>query len=846
MELVLSWLKEYVDVDLPVLELAHQLTMLGLEVEDVRLIGLPEPTGENKGFTYHGLEWDKEKFIVAQVDEVMPHPNADRLVLCRLNDGQQEETVLTGAPNLYEYKGKGPLEKPLKVAYAKEGARLYDGHKPGQVLTTLKRMKIRGVESTSMICSEKELGISEDHEGVIILDDDAPTGVPLVDYLGDAVFSISIPPNMIRCSSMIGLAREVAAYLDQPLHMPDLTLPKGKGKTSDAVRIEIRNPELNPRFVAGLIHDVEARPSPYMVQLRLKLSGMRPINSVVDATNYVMLEAGQPLHAFDYDVLVKRAGGKTPTIITRTAEQGEKLTTLDDVERDLEDYTVLVADTAGSLSIGGIMGGQESEIRPETTSILLEGASWNFINLRKSLKYLRINSEAGYRLSRGVHPTMAEIGVRLCLRRMCEWSGGQIAEGLVDNYPLPYEDPTVTITTADIKRLIGIDIPAEEIAGYLKRLMFECKVNGDAVTATAPPHRMDIGTGVNGRADLAEEVARLYGYENIPSVRLDSELPPLRRNLKEERNHIFQDTLVSMGLQEVISYRFTNPEQEQRIYPADAKPENPAYVEMLNPIAIDKNVLRRSLLASVLDNLERNARLRERLALFEIGPVFLPVEDKLLPEEPMRVAIAMCGLRYPSAWDQKDKGAFDFFDLKGIIEGLLKALHVEDVQFEAGNNPSFHPGKCAVLHVSGEEIGWLGELHPQVMTNYDFGDHTRVLAADLDMDKLFNLSPKYFETNPITAFPPVIEDLAMIAPESITSAEIVAVIRNAGGFLLKQVDLFDIFRGEQIGAGNKSLAYRLTYQAPNRTLNDKDVGKLRNRIIKQIEKELDVKVRTAD
>jgi phenylalanyl-tRNA synthetase beta chain len=846
MELVLSWLKEYVDVDLPLPELAHQLTMLGLEVEDVRLIGLPMPTGENKGFTFHGLEWDKEKFVVAQVDEVMPHPNADRLVLCRLNDGQGEHTVLTGAPNLYDYKGKGPLDPPLKVAYAKEGARLYDGHKPGFELTTLKRATIRGVESTSMICSEKELGISEDHEGVMILDDDAPTGAPLADYLGDAVYSISIPANMVRCSSMIGLAREVAAYLDQPLRMPDMTLPKGEGKVSDAVKIEIRNPELNPRFVAGLIRNVEARPSPYMVQLRLKLSGMRPINSIVDATNYVMLEAGQPLHAFDYDVLVKRAGGKTPTIITRTAEQGEKLTTLDDVEHTLEDYTVLVADTAGSLSIGGIMGGAESEIRPETTDILLEGASWNFINLRKSLKYLRINSEAGYRLSRGVHPTLAEVGVRLCLKRMLEWSGGQLAEGLVDNYPLPYDDPTVTITTADIKRLIGIDLTAEEIAGLLRRLMFECEVKGDAVTATAPPHRMDIGVGVNGRADLAEEVARLYGYENIPSVRLDSELPPLRSNPQEERNQLFQDTLVSMGLQEVISYRFTNPEQENRIYPPQSKPQDEAYVELQNPIAVDKNVLRRSLLASVLDNLERNARQRERLALFEIGPVFLPVKDQLLPDEPMRVAIAICGLRHPSAWDQKDKGTFDFFDLKGMVEGLLKALHVTDIQFEADSNPSFHPGKCAVLRVSGEKIGWLGELHPQVMANYDFGEHTRVQAADLDMDKLFSLSPKYFETNPITAFPPVIEDLAMIAPESTPSAEIVRVIKDAGGFLLKQVELFDIFRGQQIGAGNKSLAYRLTYQAPNRTLNDKEVGKQRTRIIAALEKELDVKVRQAE
>ncbi len=845
MELVLSWLKEYVEVDIPLPDLAHALTMLGLEVEDVRLIGLPMPEGETKGFTFHGLEWDREKFVVARIDEVMPHPNADRLVLCRLNDGQQEQTVLTGAPNLFEYKGKGPLAKPLKVAYAKEGAQLYDGHQPGHQLTTLKPMKIRGVESSSMVCSEKELGISDEHEGIIILDDDAPTGTPLVDYMGDAVFSISIPPNMIRCSSMIGLAREVAAFLNHPLHLPDLKLPAGAGKISDQVKIEIRNAELNPRFVAGLIHNVEARPSPYIVQLRLKLAGMRPISSVVDATNYVMLEAGEPLHAFDYDVLVKRAGGKIPTIITRTAEKGEKLTTLDDVEHTLDDFTELVADTCGSLSIAGVMGGLESEIRDDTKNVLLEGANWNFINVRKTLQSQRMNSEAAFRFARGIHPAVAETGVRLCLIRMAAWSGGQIAEGLVDEYPLPYKDPVITITPQDVNRLIGIDISPDEIAKLLTRLEFECEVKGDQVTVKSPPHRTDIGEGVTGKADVIEEVARMYGYENIPSLILGSELPPQRRNPQEERNRFFQDTLVSMGLQEVISYRFTNPEQEQRIYPNEAKPAAETYVELQNPIAQEKRVLRRSLLASVLDNLERNIRLRERLAFFEIGPVFLPKESQQLPDEPSRLAIALSGLRHPSTWDQKNVENMDFYDLKGIIDQLLSALHIEDAQFEPAAYPSFHPGKCAALKVGEETIGWLGELHPQVKGNYDFGD-APVLAADLDMEKLYELSPQQYEAVTITAYPPVIEDLAMIAPESTPAADIVRVMRTAGGFLLKQVDLFDIFRGEQIGAGNKSLAFRLTYQSPDHTLTDKSVGKLRERIITQLEKELGVKVRKAD
>ena len=335
------------------------------------------------------------------------------------------------------------MAKPLKVAYAREGARLYDGHKPGQELTTLKRMAIRGVESFSMICSEKELGISDEHEGVMLLDSDAPEGMPLADYMGDAVFSIALMPNMIHCSSVIGIAREVAAYFNLPLHLPDASLPSSGQPIQGKASIEITDPDLNPRFVIGLLTGAKAQPSPYRVQYRLRLAGMRPINSTVDATNYVMLETGQPLHAFDYDVLLKRAGGKPPTIITRTAQKGENLTTLDGTPHQLDDFTELVCDKAGALSIAGVMGGQESEISDGTQNILLEGAAWNFINIRRTVASQRMHSEAAYRFARNVHPALAELGVRLCLKRMAEWSGGQIAAGLIDEYPKRYNDPLV-------------------------------------------------------------------------------------------------------------------------------------------------------------------------------------------------------------------------------------------------------------------------------------------------------------------------------------------------------------------------------------------------------------------
>jgi len=844
MNLVYSWLKDYVDIDVPIEELASALTMLGLEVENVHLFGLPHPTAENAGITFQGLPWDKEHIIIARVDEVMPHPNADRLVLCRLNDGTEEIVVLTGAPNLYPYKGKGPLEKPLKVAYAREGSRLYDGHKPGQVLTTLKRMNIRGVESFSMICSEKELGISEEHEGVIILDDGAPAGAPLVDYMGDAVFEIAILPNMVHCANVIGVAREVAAYFGKPLILPAMDLPTDNPSVDGQVSVQITDSSLNPRFVCGLITDIQSRPSPYHIQYRLRLAGMRPINAVVDATNYVMLEAGEPLHAFDYDILRERAGGKTPAIITRTAHKGEKITTLDDVSRDLDDFTELVTDTHGALSIAGVMGGQESEVTAHTKNVLLEGASWNFINIRKTIASQRLNSEAAYRFSRNLHPALAETGVRLGLLRMAAWSGGTIANGLVDEYPTPRQDPVLKIDAASVNRLLGTQLEADRIASLLERLEFRCQVSGSSITVKAPPYRTDIGEGAVGRADVIEEVARLVGYEKIPSTRLQAELPPQRSNLQEERDRTVQDLLANLGLQEIISYRLTSPEAEARLLPAGAKTEPLDYITLRNPIAVEKRVLRRTLLTGVLEALERNIRLKDRLQFFEIGPVFLPREGRQLPDEPARLAIAVSGRRYPAAWDQQTGQNIDFFDLKGILAALLKALHITDWSIVSAQHPTFHPGKCGRLIAAGKEIGLLGELHPAVKDNFHFLE-APILAADVDLQALYDSSPSDFNASAIPAYPPVIEDLALIVPEEVPSARIEALMRKTGGFLLKEVVVFDIFRGEQIGKGRKSMAYRLTYQAPNRTLTDQDVGKLRDRIIKKLEKDLSAQVRKA-
>lgn len=845
MKVSINWLNDYVDLAaLSVVEIARLLTVSGMEVEDIRFAGLPLPTTRDHGFKVGGIDWDREKIVVAEISEVGSHPNADRLTLCTLNDGQREHIVLTGAPNLYPFKGQGKLPKPIKVAYAKEGASIYDGHADGLVLTTLKRAKIRGVESYSMVCSEKELGISEEHEGVILLDDDAPTGMPLVDYMGDAVLEVKINPNMARNANILGIARELAALTRQPLKKPQYELKTSGESVENKVKIEIGDPALNLRFTAALIRNVEIKPSPYWVQRRLRAAGMRPISNIVDATNYTMLEIGEPLHAFDYDVLVERAGSKPMVISTRTAKAGEKLTTLDGVTRALTPTNVLVCDTKGSLSIAGVMGGQESEISDKTTSILLEAAAWNFINIRKTANQHNLPSEASYRFSRGVHPALAIEGLKRCLYWMAEWSGGTVAPGIVDEYRLPPKDPQVEILHADVKRILGIDIPSAEIVGLLERLEFTCKVDGEKILVQTPSFRMDIGEGVVGVADIMEEIARLYGYDNIPESRIADPLPPQRGNPVLERENLARDILVSLGLQEIITHRMTAPETENRLLPNALKGASETvlaieYVKLANPIAPEKRVLRRSLLSSVLTVIERNARLHDSLAMFEIGPVFVPNGNDL-PLEPGRLALAMTGRRYESAWDTKLGVKLDFYDIKGVIEALMDAMHIDGV-YAPAEHPSFHPGKCAAVISNGAALGVFGELHPSVAENYDFV--SPVLAADFDLDALLALVPFGHIIRPVSEFPPILEDIAVIVDEALPADKVEALIRQTGGKMLAAVHLFDVFRSEQIGAGKKSLAYALTYQSPDGTLTDKEAAQIRTRIIKRLDQELGAKLR---
>jgi phenylalanyl-tRNA synthetase beta chain len=842
MKIPLSWLKDFIDLDgLSVEDIARKLTLAGLEVDEILYAGLPMPIyrdGEKHEFKTNGIAWDKEKIVVAEIREVKPHPNADRLTLLDLYDGQKEQVVLTGAPNIFHLKGAGRLARPIKVAYAKEGATIYDGHADGLVRTTLKRAKIRGVDSYSMVCSEKELGIAEDHEGIIILDDDAPVGMSLADYMGDAVLDISILPNMARNANVIGVARELSALLGRELRKQAFSVERSTlnlQPVTDLVEIEITNPELNPRFVLGLIRNVEIGPSPYQIQRRLKLAGMRPISNIVDATNYAMLERGEPLHAFDYDVLVSRAGGQKVRLITRNARDGEKLTTLDGVDRALTPGNVLVCDEKGPLSIAGIMGGAESEVTGKTKTILLEGAAWNFINIRRAAKQHNLPSEASFRFSRGVHPALAEQGVSRGLQLMAEWSGGEVIPGLVDEYPLEPKDSVIDLTPKDVKRLLGIDLTTEEIAALLARLEFKCKITEHGLRVTAPPHRMDIGEGIVGLADVLEEVARSYGYDNIPVTTIADALPPQIGNPVHEWEEHLRDLLAALGLQEVVTYRMTSIEKESRVAQYDD------YVRIANPIAPEKSVLRRSLTAAVIDVLEKNIRLGESLSFYEIGPVFEPVRNDL-PNEPRKLAIAMTGLREATAWDVKDSPQLDFFDLKGRIELLLSGLRFTNVTYTATDSARhLHPGKAAEVQVNGQVVGVFGELHPLVKDQYELGDFP-VLVAEFDLETLRQANPTY-GIKPVSEFPPVYEDIAIILDESVPADRVEALIRQTGGKIVTDVRLFDVYRGEQIGAGKKSLAYSLTYQS-DKTMTDAEAAAVRNKIVKRLEQEVGAKLRS--
>jgi phenylalanyl-tRNA synthetase beta chain len=824
----LSWLKDYVDITLPVEQLAEKLTLAGLEVEHLDTIGLPGAE----------LPWDRERVFVGLLEKVERHPNADKLLLATVSYGDGRRiTVVTGAPNIQ------PGDAGQKVALALKGARLYDGHKEGRVVMTLKEAVLRGIKNDSMVCSEKELGLSDEHEGIILLPDDAPVGAPLADYLGDVVLTINVLPSIARCASIVGVAREVAALTGQAVRYPPIAYRESGEPVEELAALEIRDSRLNPRFTIGVIKGITIKPSPYWMQRRLILAGMRPINNIVDVSNYVMLELGQPTHAFDYDAVA--ADPESPgrrKIITRLAEPGETLATLDGVERSLAPDDIVVADPRGGLSIAGVMGGAASEVKDATVNLLFEVASWHWVSIRRTARRHNLNSEASYRFARGVHPELAMLAQKRGLALLQQLAGGEIARGILDGYPAPLAPVVVELRPDEVARSLGIRIATDEMARILRSLEFAVEPQpGGTLRVTAPQHRLD----VEGPHDLIEEIARIHGYDRIPVTLMNDEIPSAVGNPQLEFEERVRDLLAGAGLQEIVTHRLTTPDIEARMRlpgtPADDRP----YVAVRNPINPERVVMRHILTAPVVDALVANLRHHARVALFELGSVYLPSEDGVLPDESPRLAVAMSGARGAPSWRGAgaDADPLDFYDLKGVVEALLDGLHIREVAFEPASHPSLYPGRAAAAVARGQRLGLLGEMHPRVREAWDASLDQPVLLADLDLAALRQAAGSLAGTQDVPRFPAVNEDLAVVVAEDVTAASVERVIRTAGGALLRGARLFDVFRGEQIGAGRKSLAYALTYQAEDRTLTDKEVEKARNKIIRVVESQLGATVR---
>ncbi len=875
MKVVWSWLKDYVNLDgVTPEELAERWTLAGLEVE---------------GVTRVGDWWDPALIVVGAVTRVEPHPDADRLCLAWVDWGAGEpHRCVTGAPNLYQLREQGDLPTPMKVVFAREGSVLVDAYSddPTPKRIKLKGRKVRGIMSDAMVCSERELGISEEHEGILVLEDDAPVGAPIGDVLGDAIFDLDLTANYAYAANMVGIARETAALLGRPFTEPPLpTLGDtaqsdgagdstgdntGAGAGADAatlVAVAIDDPALCPRYTARVIRGVTVGPSPAWMQRRLRLAGMRPINNVVDVTNYTMLEWGEPLHAFDYDRLVARADGGTPSITVRLARPGETMTTLDDAERTLTPKTLLITDSAGPIAMAGVMGGADTEVGAETTNILLEAATFDFVSIRRATKHYALPSESAWRFGRDVPPQLSEAGSRCAAGLLAELAGGTVAPGVVDAYPGPRTNPTITMPIADFERVLGVALPSAEIVGLLHRLGFEAAVQGDdykdgeTLTATAPAHRVDQQLP----ADLIEEVGRVYGYDRLPATALADPLPTQRDNPRLMQEDATRDALAAAGLQEIISYRFTAIAHESMLDASaggtgtssgdetGADEQNgvsSTYVTLRNPSSPDRAVMRRSILTGLLDAAAANRRYRERIALFEVGSVFHPAAGKDLPDEPRHAGLVLLGPGTPGDWRSSGEAQdsvrpLDFYDGKGAVEVLLDTLGVE-ATFAAGSHPSLHPGRTAAVHVGGEEgaalAGHVGELHPLVRERWALGDEP-VVVAELDLDVLAQASGVVRPFVGFSTYPPVERDLAVVVDEATPAGDVERAIRSAGGPLLVHCALFDVYRGEQLPAGKKSLAFSLRFQAPNKTLEGKAVDGMRGRIVKTLESAVGAEIR---
>ncbi len=821
MRVSLRWLDEYVQVTLSADELAHQLTMAGIEVAQVIQVG----------------DFWKNTFVGKIVD-IKPHPNADRLQLVTVDYGQEQQpTLVTGASN---------IAKEDKVPVALLGAMLIDAYSDTPEIKELKPAVLRGIKSEGMVCSAKELGLGDDHEGILILDPEAPLGEPLQNYLGDTILELDLKPNRSDCLAMVNVAREVSALTGERLRQPvthQIDTP-----SQPVVRVDIKEPKLCARYAAGLVTEVTIRPSPRWMQDRLLAAGMRPINNIVDITNYVMLEFGQPLHAFDYD---KVAEGR---IIVRRARLGEHLTTLDGEERTLSSGMLVIADPNGPIALAGVMGGLETEVTADTTRILLEAASFNPTSIRRTRQALALPSEASRRFEQGVPPEAAPIARDRAIELIVKYAGGRGRSHAADSYVRPQNRPTIELSEADLARLLGMKISITNAAEKLRPLGFSYRRQDSRLQVTVPLHRLDVSCA----ADLVEEVARMVGYDNIPTTLPSGPLPDAVPTPLRTWTDRAKQVMVGAGFAEAITYTLTNTTRMERLLPKGISAELtedlsrevaeavlPLHAEPLhlkNPFTSEAGALRTVTLAGLLETLGHNLRRRtDDVHFFEIAPVFLPVHSKL-PEE-RRLLTAVMGEFRTEQWGAR--AANSFFTIKGAAELVLQRFGIESYGFAPVAHPTFHPYRTAAVTVGqGEEervVGIVGEINAEVSAAFDVDQ--RVLALVLNLNELVAQARATQQFTAPSRHPAVVQDLAIVLDAGIPAERVVEEVRDAGGNLLESIDLFDVYQGPQVPEGKRSLAYSLTFRAADRTLNDAEVNTIRDRIIFKLQVSLNAELR---
>jgi phenylalanyl-tRNA synthetase beta chain len=794
-----NWLESYCRSGLSAADLADRLTMTGTKVEALHRIGVG----------------DASEFVIGRVVSAERHPDADRLTVCEVDVGGSTSTIVCGAPN---------VAAGQTVAVAKPGAIMPDG-------TQLGRAKLRGVESAGMILAEDEVGISEDHKEIMVLANGAAPGEALVEHLpiADEVLELEITPNRPDCLGIYGVAREVHAITAQPLAQDPTDAdaePSGDDQAEDHVAIDI-DPEICLRFTARVFEDVKIGPSPLWLKQRLTAAGQRPISNVVDITNYVMLLTGQPLHAFDLDEV------RGNQIIVRRAAPGERMRTLDGVEREFDSEMALVCDAEGPSGIGGIMGGEISEVSDKTTRVLMEAATWVGSNILETSKKLQLRTEASGRFEKQLHPELGMAAQRLAARLMVELCGARLVPGTIDVYPEPTSATRVRLRLARVRRLTGVDVPPDEARAILERLGFEIR---DVTAGASAEWEVTVPYWREGdvyrEPDLIEEIARVYGLEKVPTT-MPARREAIGRLTKEQQLvRRVEDELRDRGLYEVIAWSFTSPDTLAKLRLG----ELPA-LRLANAMSEDQSVMRPLLLPGLLDAARYNhARGRSDIALFESAHVYRPsvaLEAHMDPDRSPQGSFpamerhhlgALLTGRGVRGW-RTPAAPVDFFRVKGLVQAILESSGVE-WWAEAGERPFLHPGRSASIVAGAEErkLGWIGELHPLVAREWDLEN---AAAFELDLELLAELAPGPAQFVPVSAFPPVIQDIAVVVPEEVPAGDVEAAIADGGGELLTGIQLFDVYRGEQIGAGNKSLAIRLEFQAPDRTLTDDEVAGVR-------------------